>query len=62
MRSMEEDPNPDFNKLKNFLSTEPTCTSGASVSKPMDRNTEYGRVKEQNDAEAKPPQDRCSKA
>ena len=41
MKSLEENTNPDFSKMKE-LSTKPTSsTMGASVSKPMDRRTEY---------------------
>lgn len=47
MKTMEEDLDPDFGKLKNFQSTEPTCGSGSSVSKPMDRRTGYGSWKKE---------------
>jgi len=38
--SLVEDENPDFSK-RNLRANEPTCTMGASVSKPMDRKTEH---------------------
>lgn len=58
MKSMEEDTNPDFSKLKNLPSTEPTSSSqGASVSKPMDRKTEYEGLNEQATVCVEPPQE-----
>jgi len=38
--ALAEDENPDFSK-RNFRANEPTCSMGASVSKPMDRKTEH---------------------
>lgn len=36
MKSMDENTDPDFGKLSNFMHTEPTCgSSGASVRKPI---------------------------
>ena len=47
MKSLEEDTNPDLRKLNNYASAEPTGGStGASVSKPMDRKTEYEGLNE----------------
>lgn len=44
MKTMEENPNPDLTKLKKIQAAEPSMGSsrGSSVSKPMDRRTEYG--------------------
>ncbi|TAQ86920.1 hypothetical protein B7494_g4746 [Chlorociboria aeruginascens] len=38
--ALAEDENPDFSK-RNLRANEPTCSMGASVSRPMDRKTEY---------------------
>ena len=46
MKTMEENPNPNFDEMKNFRATEPTCGSGSSVSKPMDRRTGYGSLED----------------
>ncbi|KAF2120076.1 hypothetical protein BDV96DRAFT_566636, partial [Lophiotrema nucula] len=43
MKTMEEAVNPDFDNLQLFKSQTTICgSSGASVSKPMDRRVGYG--------------------
>jgi len=42
--SLAEDENPDFS-TRNLRANEPTCSMGASVSKPIDRKTEYQGLK-----------------
>ncbi len=38
LKTLDENRDPDFSKLQKFVSTEPTMgSSGASVSRPMDR-------------------------
>ena len=58
MNSLEEDTDPDLSKMKYFPSTEPTSsTMGASVSKPMDRKTEYEGLNEQAAVYVETPQE-----
>jgi len=56
MKTMEEDPNPDFSKMKAFQSSEPTCGSGSSVSRPMDRRAGYGSSKKEDEVDDKAAQ------
>ena len=47
MKSTEEEPNPDFLKMK-FDKKAMTGSFGASVTRPMDRDTKYNRQTEES--------------